>query len=600
VDDAIYRCAGGRTVADRVDEYGTVFDYSLIGSEQGYSRTENESELGYVFLAPGPGRVAVYRLGDPNGNGGYHNAEWIPPKYEEANSADYVIEPARRDLLLGRGFRDDGIAFYAPENGDRTVYRIEYRPADHEGSRVSFFFTDGAEHDTRTSADQSNVLDFGSRFSVLGAPGAGTVALHRVTYRTGSTFDVLAAGPADYSRALHQGGAVTSLTWSGLDRPTVLVIEALDAGCPFPGAYVGAFPVDAQPYPTRTLAELRQQSPTGEVFVNGQFEPSNRPQPIARAFVEVSPVEEDPMDFRAALEEPGDFDGMSVYEHPYARVYRNEKWSIETTNCADSLSYGSVLGQLFLGVSDCDLSLVPRTFRPRIEAGRFLHVRMATDIASTARRFPQILLTSALPIETDAAPSVDAIPIHSRAGSFVAADLPGQESSIVVQTYFTYHEAQIQFCDHRGFGPTMPCPRANLYGFNAGEPVARWPEEPWRPVPVIGDLVGFDRPVQLDVHASTERVYLFADHQPVGCAVLPAGRMPEGEVTVAFRVVLNQSNGDELIQGEPGRAFERAYSQAHSDRRLDDFSVSQGTPAPPWDESRMPCAMQWFGGALVQ
>jgi hypothetical protein len=423
--------------------------------------------------------------------------------------------------------------------------------------------------------------------------------LHRVTYQTGSTFDVLAAGP-DYARVLHQGGPVTSLTWSGLDARTVLVIEALDAGCPFPGAYIGAFPVDAQPYPTRALKQLREQSPTGEVFVNGQFDPSNRPRPIARSFVEVSPAAGDPMDFHADLGIPADFQGMQVYEHPDAKVYRNDKWSVETTFCNDSLSFGPVLGQLFFGMSDCELSLVPRTFHPRIEAARFLHVRVATDLPSTARRFPQILVTSALPIEADAAPSVLDIPIHRRAGSFTAAELPGKDSSIIVQPFFSYHEAQIQFCDHRGFGVTLPCPRANLYGWNAGESMPRWPDETWRPVPVLTDLVGFDRPVQFDVYASTERVYLFADRQPVGCAALPAGRMPEGDVTVAYRAVLNQGGGDELISGDPGRAFERAYSETHSDRRLDDFSMKQGTAAPEWDESRLPCAAKWFGGGLAE
>jgi hypothetical protein len=358
--------------------------------------------------------------------------------------------------------------------------------------------------------------------------------------------------------------------------------------------------VDAQPFPTKTLEALRAQSPTGEVFLNGQFDPTNRPEPIARSFVRVAPDAKDPMDFRGALEDPAEFADMTVYEHPYARVYRNEKWSIETTNCDKSLSYGSVLGELFLGVSDCELSLVPRTFKPRIEAARFLHVRVATNLPSTARRFPQVLITSALPVEADAVASVDEIPIHRRAGSFVASELPGQESSIVVQTYYSYHEAQIHFCDHRGFGPTIPCPRANIYGYNAGESVGQWVGEPWLPVPVMTDLAGFDRPVRFDIYASTERVYLFADGSPAGCAMLPAGGMREGEVTVAFGVVVNQAGDDEIILGEPGRAFERAYSQTHSDRRLDEFAMSVGTPAPSWDDSRFPCASRWFGGSLAQ
>jgi hypothetical protein len=76
--------------------------------------------------------------------------------------------------------------------------------------------------------------------------------------------------------------------------------------------------------------------------------------------------------------------------------------------------------------------------------------------------------------------------------------------------------------------------------------------------------------------------------------------MPAGEVTVAYGVVVNQSADDELILREPGRAFERAYSQTHSDRRLDEFAMSVGTPPPAWDASRFPCESRWYGGALAQ
>ena len=49
-------------------------------------------------------------------------------------------EPSGEAELLQLGFRDDGIAFYAPERGDLTVYRIEYMPDVHQGARVSFYF----------------------------------------------------------------------------------------------------------------------------------------------------------------------------------------------------------------------------------------------------------------------------------------------------------------------------------------------------------------------------------------------------------------------------------------------------------------------------
>jgi hypothetical protein len=128
----------------------------------------------------------------------------------------------------------------------------------------------------------------------------------------------------------------------------------------------------------------------------------------------------------------------------------------------------------------------------------------------------------------------------------------------------------------------------------------RWEDEPWLPVPVVTDRVGFDRPVQLDVYASTERVYLFMDDRPIGCAVLPEGEMPEGDVTVAFGAMVDEADKDELIRGEPGRVFERDYSLFHSDRRMDDFGIDVGVAAPSWDEATLPCASRWFGGQLLQ
>ena len=225
---------------------------------------------------------------------------------------------------------------------------------------------------------------------------------------------------------------------------------------------------------------------------------------------------------------------------------------------------------------------------------------MATDLPSTARRFPQLLITTARSPEASEVATASELPIHDRLGPIAASTLPGTESSIIVQTYFTYHEAQIQFCGHRGWGRSAFCPRANLYGFNAGESQGMWTGEPWLPVPVVTDRVGFDRPVQLDVYASTERVYLFIDDRPTGCAILPAGEMPAGPVTVAFGAMVDEPNKDELIRLEPGRKFEREFSQLHSDRRMDDFGIDLEVPAPAWDEAVLPCATRWFGGQLLQ
>jgi hypothetical protein len=607
VRDAIYRCAGRRTVDDREEQYGALYAESLRGRDNGYVRSEAESVLGHVYARAGEGRVPVFRLADPSGNGGYFNAEWIPPLYREANSAEYVIDPARRAELVRQGFRNDGIAFYAPLQGKRSVYRAAYEPDAHQGARVSLWFTEGPEHDARTRGDQSLLLELGERFQVLAEPASDTVPLYRVTYRSGSTFDVLAAGEAAYQRVLHQGGPVTSLTWSGLRARSVLVIEALDAGCPFPRAYLGAFHVDAEQdsagaplgYPTETLDTLRAPE-TGEVYVNGQHDPESRPRPIARSFVEVAPEPPAAFDFHARFDDPGEFEDMQLYQDSLATVYRNARWSIEASACEGNFSFGAVLGQLFLGMGRCRVSVVPRGFSAHISAERYLHVRMASDLPSTGRRYPQLLITSARSPEADEVESAADLPIHNRLGPLDRAALPGPDSSIIIQPYFSFHELQLQFCGRRGWGPTVRCPRANIYGYNAGESSMPWVGEPWLPVPVVTDRVGFDRPVWLDVYASTERVYVFLDGQPAGCAVLPPGQMPAGEVSVALRALLDEPEKDDVVRLEPGRVFERSYSQLHSDRRMDDLGIALDVPAPAWDDTLLPCGTRWFGGQLIE
>jgi len=140
------------------------------------------------------------------------------------------------------------------------------------------------------------------------------------------------------------------------------------------------------------------------------------------------------------------------------------------------------------------------------------------------------------------------------------------------------------------------CPQANIYGAHAGDYQETW-KQPWLPVPVVGDVAGYDRPVKFDVYASTERVYVFLDNQPAGCAVLPAGRMPAGPVTVAFRAVLYHSGIDESVVPDTSpQQYLHRYSTSHFDRHMDDLGIELSVPAPAWDEQRLPCGDRWYGG----
>ena len=625
VKNGIYRCAGDRVFQAREADTANGFDCSLSGCDNGrhnYVRSKDESTLGYVYLTPGPDRLPVYRVADPGGGGGFRNSDWVVPIYAEANSAEYVVDLAARNALLAKGWRDDGIAFYTAKAGTKTVYRVHYaHGADWQGDNVVFFFTDGPEHDARAAQPAAEIADLGPRFSILATQEPGSVALHRVTYP--GSFDVLAAGEVRFDQVLHQGRRpVWSLTWPGVKGETRFVIEALDTGCPFPGGYVAAMHAAAdidrtsgKPFnePSLTLDEARLTS--GEVFINGQHDPASRPKPIARAYVDVTPKAQPKMDFLATFDDGAAWEPFKKWKDNNAFVFRNSTWAIDTSGCTDNFTFGPLLGQFVMGFSDsgssCNISMTPRQVPTKIAPDRFLHVRMATDIPSTGRRYPQIMITT-VPLMDDPAPdagNVFNVPVHNRLGRFpfelvgpdmkagTADDLPAAGGqSIVVQPFGGYQETQIEYCDARGWGVSQQCDRANVYGFHAGDYQLTW-KQSWLPVPVQGDLAGFDRPVQWDVYASTTRVYVFMDGKPSACAVLPAGRMPAGPVTVAYRAVIYHCGIDETITpANTGHQYERDHSLCHSDRHMDDFGIELAAPAPMWDETVLPCGTKWYGG----
>jgi hypothetical protein len=118
---------------------------------------------------------------------------------------------------------------------------------------------------------------------------------------------------------------------------------------------------------------------------------------------------------------------------------------------------------------------------------------------------------------------------------------------------------------------------------------------PWVPAPVLAEYVGADRPVRFDVYTSTDRVYVYVDDRPAGCAVLPAGRMPAGDVTVSFGTTAYHIEIDEDVVREnaPHEYWER-YSNFHTERRFDDLGVDSGVSLPAWDHSALPCGDRYY------
>jgi hypothetical protein len=600
VKNAIYRCSGAQPRADRrTNEFKHLFEFSLEGTVKGYARTLEESVLGHVFLIPGPDRTPVYRVANPNLVGGYAWEYGAPPG-KEYNGADYVASETERDALLAKGYRDDGIAFYAPTDGTVTVHRREF-----EDNGLVTFYTDGPEKEVRDGQPGEG----GPRFQVHAEERPGSVPLHRIFYGYHNDHDNLAAGEANKLRVLHQGQApVLAATWPGLTGPTTLVIEALDSGCPFPGGYISATAAPAAELggvpgnPSITLSEARSET-TGEVFINGQFEPGSRPQPIARGYVTVEPTAHPQMDWFQSFD-PDSTDNLAdsftniVADNIGTKVFRNDHLSLEFEGTNANLTFGSMLGQFAIG-SSATLAVAALGANARIADDEYLHVTMAVDLASTARRYPQIFITDT-PLGDPTVDLPHKVPVLRRLGPLPDdpdAVRPGQYHTIVAQPFGGGPEMQVEFCDLRGWGVSQQCAKANIYGFPAGDEVD-W-TAPWLPLPVVGDYVGMDRLGKIDVYASTRRVYVFLEDRPAGCAVLPEGRMPAGPVNVLFGMAGYHIDIDEFVMSEGAtQLYWKRYSATHIDRKLDDLGIQSGASVPAWDETIMPCGDRYYAGEL--
>jgi hypothetical protein len=559
VRNGTYRCAGDREVppvpTDSEPPVQSGFMHTYVNRDvQGFTRTLAAATLGYVYTSSGAGRVPVYALGDPapTADNSCYFHRWKASRVKK-----YVTSESERAALLAAGWRDDGIAFYAPAPGSSGTRQLS--TATSGGNRL--YFNDGAEASARTALGPTPA------FLVLSSAAEGTQPLMRAYYNNGcgNGHDELVAGQAMFQRIVHQGNQpINQLLWSGLTGPTTLVVEALDRGCPFQGHLSPtSFPADSH-QAFVTLEDIRARAANGEVFVNGQHEPGNRPKAIARSYLEVSPQAPEPLDFYDTFSTPlGTFTetrpGFQTVRRDYAN-YDMTFYSIELPKFA----IGQMLGELWVTYSDWaadtngKFRLTPKR-RATLAANSFLHVTMEVDIVTTGRRYPQILVSD--------------------------RDWPIQEqlvngTTLVFQSFNDPPQRlDIELCDHRVWEVNNQCPRFPMENAAA-------PNLPWRPQPEVNEYMGVDRRARIDAYASTQRAYLFLDGQPYGCANLPAGRMPAGPVTVTFGDVLYHSGIDVT---DPPFAFHRAHQYTETRRHFDEIGFKSGVPAPLWDEAKLPC-----------
>ena len=204
---------------------------------------------------------------------------------------------------------------------------------------------------------------------------------------------------------MHQGNRpIRSLAWSGLTGRTTLVIEALDAGCPFPGGYVGYTHADGDPGRGALLVDHAGRgapAESGEVFINGQHDPASRPKPD-RALVRRRDAAARAADGLLRIVQPVEDVGAAVPRSPATATTASTstattRWAIDFAGSPENHSLGPMLGQFHIGCIDwgssCGYSIVPRGVTTRLEASRYLHVRMTVDVPSTLRRYPGMMIT---------------------------------------------------------------------------------------------------------------------------------------------------------------------------------------------------------------
>jgi len=465
VRNAVYRCSGNREVPEvEVDDGPQVgsatgtrthVDGQNVG---GYTRSLAEATLGHVFFAPGPGRVPVYALGDPDPRA--DNWAFVA-RVKASRTKQYTTSTDERSTLLAAGWRDDGVVFYVPaETGSGT--RAVYTSLDDDG-HSRYYFTDGPERDMRSAP----VLTF----QVLAQAVAETQPLYRVHYTKYQAFshDELVYGRTMLERVRYQGSTqpMTELRWSGVSGPTTLVVEALASGCPYPGrlaaAAIPAATVEGVTvsgfvdYPEAITPEQAQAAdPNGELFINGQYTTTLAPQAVARAFLQVQPQPAELFDWSANFTpgtQPAQFMEVDCGT-PSGNCF--QQWR-EVSSEYDLNWHTIVTGQRAMGIRFGELwvryadwaadtngkfRLTP-VQKATVSAGSFLHATMEVNSITTGRRYPQLLISDRN------APIQDFLP---------------QGNTILMQTFRNWPTfLEVQICDHRTWDVNNQCPFFQFY-----------------------------------------------------------------------------------------------------------------------------------------
>jgi len=575
VKGATYRCAGNYAVPFPAEDDNKMPENPgvrtrVASSVQGFERTLEGATLGYVFTTPAADRVPVYALGASDLKA--DNIDCYFMRWPESRVKTYTSSEKERSDLLAQHWRDDGVAFYVPKPGADGTQQVSLLIDAKDQNPAPFYLVPGAEYDSR----KAKGLDATGAFAVYAEAVPGSEPLMRVYYEQACArgHDELTVGQARFEKAFHQGASpVSELHFSGLTADTTLVVEALDASCPFQGIVApAARPARVDPfmgfevdYPAfQTPDDLSTASPTGEVFINGQGD-DTKPHTLSRACLKVAPTKPAAADWT--------YDGTpETFSEPAQKGF--QIWELESptfnvqyhTVATDEFTIGGMFGELWATYGDWaadtngKLRITPKT-RATLAADTFVHATMEVDMVSTQRRYPQLLISDQ---------------------PWPVQDNLVNGTTVLVQTFGGITmpiEAQIQFCDHRTWDVNNQCPMYDLERLGADD--ARF----LSPRPEINGFSGVDRTMRFDVYVSTQRAYLLTNGQPYACVDLPADRLTAGTASVTFGDVLYHSGADL----EAWYPFHLAKLHNVTSRHFSNLAFSSSASAPTWDESRIPC-----------
>jgi hypothetical protein len=664
VKDAIYRCAGTKGfMVNNVGidnepwsqnppvRYWTLVDDVKVSD---FKRYLGDALLGHVYsknygdLHPELNLTPVVAVGESQpfaDEGHYHESRLrifiALPKGDAAAAQTY-------SNYLANSYRDDGVVFYLPAAGDgrptTTLYGTRRQDAwvnvtpDFIGivngalsgnygfshyyyTKNTSTMTQGScsnEHCYRTQVQGWTAVP---AFNILQNADLNTMPLYRVF---SGSHDELAVGKAAFDIVRFQGSQVaknggkerpaTELLWSDVRGPMTLVVEALDSACPHPGALIAARDngtIDAGSYtlaPWKTVDSARDPV-TGEVFLNGQGQGTNKPKVIARSFVNVQPKPRAQMDwmsnFNADTAEIFN-DGNDVCADnggnpPGDNCFTTSRATSDTYDASftmvatDRYSMGQVLGELRVTFTDTAVDTNGK-FRLTVKqpavltADSYMHATMEVDHGTSSRRYPQLLIT-------DQPPPVNHAMING--------------NSLVLQTFPLSDGTPnilLQVCDHITWDVNAQCPFFQFH--SRGVKSNTTTIKGVRPAASLSNTTSVEHRAKFDIYASSERAYIYYEDKPYGCADLSSlASLPAplsvrgpgaGDVWVTFGDVLYHSDIDmnDACHVTPDTAtpdpaicnFKDTHLRRVTQRHFDNLGFSSNVQLPTvWDHDRFSC-----------